>query len=85
MTVEAMTFRAEPEFMSALRTYANQVGLSVNSTIKKIVAPVIGVAETSHDNGLSQFCGCLPKGVANEMLEFVAKADFSKVDPEDCK
>ena len=85
MTVEAMTFRAEPEFMAALRLYAKSIGLSVNSAIKEIVAPVIGVTEISRDNGLSQFCGCLPKDVANEMLEFVDKADFSKVDPEDCK
>jgi len=36
-----------------------------------------------HDNGLGKFRGTLSKKTGDELLKFVAEADFSKVDPED--
>jgi len=36
-----------------------------------------------HDNGLGKFRGTLSKKTGDELLRFVAEADFSKVDRED--
>lgn len=35
------------------------------------------------DNGLGKFRGTLSRKTGDELLKFVAEADFSKVDPED--
>ena len=43
--MEALTFRAEPEFVMALKAYADRLGISVNAAIKEIVAPVIGFSK----------------------------------------
>ena len=37
--MEALTFRAEPEFVMALKDYADKLGISVNAAIKEIVVP----------------------------------------------
>ena len=43
-----------------------------------------GVREVSvRNNGLGKFRGTLAKRTGDELLRFVAEADFSKVDPED--
>ena len=43
-----------------------------------------GVREDhSRNNGLGKFRGTLAKRTGDELLRFVADADFSKVDPED--
>ena len=43
--MEALTFRAEPEFVAALKSYAEGLGISVNAALREIVAPVIGFSK----------------------------------------
>ena len=38
----ALTFRAESDFIDAIRSYSEKAGLSVNAALKEIIAPVIG-------------------------------------------
>ena len=85
MQMAAMTFRAEPDFFAALKAYADGLGVSVNTAIRDVVAPVIGVAKRMHRadvqrNDLKRFCGIL-KDVDCSELERV-QSDFSKVDEE---
>ena len=84
MTVGALTFRAEPDFIEAVRAYAEKMGMSVNSALKEIIAPVIGFARsrkaTAPRNDLSRFCGVL-KDVDCTELE-AAQSSFSPVDEE---
>ena len=47
--MEALTFRAEPEFVSALKDYADRLGISVNGALREIVAPVIGFSKIDED------------------------------------
>ncbi len=83
--MEALTFRAEPEFVTALRSYADRLGISVNAAIKEIVAPVIGVSKrlrTSQRprNNLSRFRGKLTK---DDLAPIVAaQDDFSRIDKD---
>ena len=42
MDVAALTFRAERDFIEAIRSYSDEKGLSVNAALKEIIAPVIG-------------------------------------------
>ena len=79
MQMAAMTFRAEPDFFVALRAYADGLGVSVNTAIRDVVAPVIGVAKRMHTgavprNDLKRFCGVL-KDVDCSELERVQE-DF---------
>ena len=71
----------------ALVMYAKRQTTSLNQAVKEILAASLGVAPAKHriktDNGLSKFCGCVPKDAADELLSFVENADFSKVDNED--
>jgi hypothetical protein len=40
----ALTFRAESDFIDAIRTYSEKVGLSVNAALKEIIASAIGLS-----------------------------------------
>ena len=83
--MEALTFRAEPEFVMALKDYADRLGISVNAALKEIVAPVIGVSKrlrTSRRprNNLARFRGTLTK---DDLAPIVAvQSDFSKIDED---
>ena len=81
--MEALTFRAEPEFISALKGYADGLGISVNAALREIVAPVIGFSKrlrTSRRprNSLSRFRGTLTKDDLAPII--AAQADFSRID-----
>ena len=83
--MEALTFRAEPEFVMALKNYADRLGISVNSALKEIVAPVIGFSKRLRTarrprNNLTRFSGTLTKDDLAPII--AAQADFSKVDEE---
>ena len=83
--MEALTFRAEPEFVMALKNYADRLGISVNSALKEIVAPVIGFSKRLRTarrprNNLMRFSGTLAKDDLAPII--AAQADFSKVDEE---
>ena len=83
--MEALTFRAEPEFVSALRNYADGLGISVNAALREIVAPVIGFSKrlrTSRRprNSLSRFRGTLTKDDLAPIM--AAQADFSRIDED---
>ena len=81
----ALTFRAEPEFVMALKAYADRLGISVNAALKEIVAPVIGFSKrlrTSRHpkNNLVRFRGTLTK---DDLAPIVAaQGDFSKIDED---
>ena len=84
MDIAALTFRAERDFIEAIRSYSEEKGLSVNVALKGIIAPVIGFARRHSTplprNDLSRFCGVL-KDVDCTELEESQKA-FSKIDKE---
>lgn len=85
MTSSAMTFRADPDFFNALRNYADGLGVSVNTAIRDIVAPVIGVTKRMRmkcapRNDAKRFCGLL-KTVDCTELEAVQDR-FSHIDEE---
>ena len=53
-------FRAESDFIDAIRSYSEKAGLSVNAALKEIIAPVIGFSRRSSNmprNNLASFCG----------------------------
>ena len=83
--MEALTFRAEPEFVMALKDYADKLGISVNAAIKEIVAPVIGFskrlrASRRPRNNLSRFRGTLTR---DDLAPIVAaQGDFSRIDED---
>lgn len=83
--MEALTFRAEPEFVSALRSYADGLGISVNAALREIVAPVIGFSKRVRTvrrprNSLSRFRGTLTDEDLAPII--TAQADFSRIDEE---
>ena len=83
--MEALTFRAEPEFVAALRNYADGLGIRVNAALRDIVAPVIGFSKrlrTSRRprNSLSRFRGTLTKDDLAPIM--AAQADFSRIDED---
>ena len=83
--MEALTFRAEPEFISALKGYADGLGISVNAALREIVAPVIGFSKrlrTSRRprNSLSRFRGTLTKDDLAPII--AAQSDFSRIDED---
>ncbi len=84
MEVAALTFRAERDFIEAIRAYSDEKGLSVNAALKEIIAPVVGFVRRHSTplprNDLSRFCGVL-KNVDCTELEESQKA-FSKIDEE---
>ncbi|MBR4612739.1 MAG: hypothetical protein IKO40_08485 [Kiritimatiellae bacterium] len=83
--MEALTFRAEPEFIKALKDYADRLGISVNAALREIVAPVIGVSKRLHTsrrpkNNLARFRGTLTKEDLAPII--AAQGDFSKIDED---
>ena len=83
MAIAALTFRAESDFIEAIRAYSDDKGMSVNAALKEIIAPVIGfvrrrVAEPRND--LGKFCGILKDVNCNE-LEATQSA-FNTIDEE---
>ena len=84
MDTAAITFRAEPDFIKALRAHAAKCGLSVNRALRDIVAPAIGFAKphnaSAPRNNLARFCGCLDKESCRELRD--AQAAFSKIDED---
>ena len=81
--MEALTFRAEPEFIMALKGYADKRGISVNAALKEIVAPVIGFSKRLRSsrrprNNLARFRGTLTKDDLSPIV--AAQDDFSKID-----
>ncbi len=83
--MEALTFRAEPEFVMALKDYVDRLGISVNAALKEIVAPVIGVSKrlrTSRRprNNIARIRGTLTK---DDLAPIVAvQGGFSKIDED---
>ena len=84
MDTAAITFRAEPDLIEALRAYAAKCGMSVNRAIREIVASTIGFAKprnaSAPRNNLARFCGCLDKESCRELRE--AQTAFSKIDED---
>ncbi len=83
MAVAALTFRAENDFIKAIRAYSNKKGMSVNAALKEIIAPVIGFVRrraTAPRNDLEKFCGILKDVDCNE-LEATQSA-FNTIDEE---
>ena len=83
MSMAALTFRAESDFIEAIRAYSEKAGLSINAALKEIIAPVIGFARrrsSAPRNDLSRFCGVL-KDVDCSGLE-AAQSAFSEIDAE---
>ena len=83
--MEALTFRAEPDFITALRNYADSLGISVNAALREIVAPVIGFSKRHRTskrprNNLSRFRGTLTKDDLAPII--AAQGDFSKIDKD---
>ena len=81
--MEALTFRGEPEFIMALKGYADKLGISVNAALKEIVAPVIGFSKRLRSsrrprNNLARFRGTLTKDDLSPIV--AAQGDFSKID-----
>ena len=84
MHVAALTFRAEKDFIEAIRAYSAKRGQSVNTALKEIIAPVVGFvrrrSSSMPQNNLARFCGAL-KDVDCKELEESQKA-FSTIDEE---
>ena len=83
MAIAALTFRAERNFIEAIRAYSNDKGMSVNAALKEIIAPVIGFVRhraTTPLTDLEKFCGMLKDVDCNE-LEATQSA-FNTIDEE---
>lgn len=85
MKTGAITFRAEEDFIEAVKLYADNLGVSVNKALKEIVAPVIGFstkkrADAVPRNDLAKFCGCLKDVDCSELIE--TQKEFDKIDEE---
>ena len=83
--MEALTIRADPDFIKALRNYADSLGISVNAALREIVAPVIGFSKRLRTskrprNNLSRFRGTLTKDDLAPII--AAQGDFSKIDKD---
>ena len=83
MAIAALTFRAESDFIDAIRAYSDKKGVSVNAALKEIIAPIIGFARrraTEPRNDLGKFCGILKDTDCSE-LEATQSA-FGMIDEE---
>lgn len=83
MAIAALTFRAESDFIDAIRAYSDKKGVSVNAALKEIIAPIIGFARrraTEPRNDLARFCGILKDTDCSE-LEATQSA-FGTIDEE---
>lgn len=66
--MSVITVHAEDYIAVAVREYANRIGKSVNLAVKDLLVGALGLAKppkTCHD--LSEFCGILKKGEADEI------------------
>ena len=66
--MSVITIHAEDYIAVAVREYANRIGKSVNFAVKDLLAGALGLAKPPkirHD--LSEFCGILKKGEADEI------------------
>ena len=66
--MSVITIHAEDHIAVAVREYANRIGKSVNVAVKDLLAGALGLAKQPrirHD--LSDFCGILKKGEADEI------------------
>lgn len=57
-----MTIHADDVFAEAMRTYAAELGKSVNQTVKDVFAPILGLVHTTDKvNAWARFDGALPE------------------------
>ena len=81
--MKTMTIRNIPDEVAAyISSRASEEGRSINTMTVSLLTLAAG-RSSARDNGLGKFRGTLSKKTGDELLKFVAEADFSKVDPED--
>ena len=83
MAIAALTFRAESDFIDAIRAYSDKKGVSVNAALKEIIAPIIGFARrraTEPRNDLGKFCGILKDTDCSERE--ATQSAFGTIDEE---
>ena len=83
MAIAALTFRAESDFIEAIRAYSGNKGVSVNTALKEIIAPVIGFVRhraTTPRNDLEKFCGMLKDVDCTELVS--TQSAFNTIDEE---
>ena len=81
--MKTMTIRNIPDEVAAyISGRASEEGRSINTMTVAILSRASG-RSSIRDNGLGKFRGTLAKKTGDELLKFVAEADFSKVDAED--
>ena len=81
--MKTMTIRNIPDEVAAyISGRAAEEGRSINTMTVAILSRATGRSSV-RDNGLGKFRGTLAKKTGDELLKFVAEADFSKVDAED--
>ena len=81
--MKTMTIRNIPDEVAAyISGRASEEGRSINTMTVAILSRAAGRSSV-RDNGLGKFRGTLAKKTGDELLKFVAEADFSKVDAED--
>ena len=84
----ALTLHAiDDELSRALRRRAAETGESLNRTVKDLLATALGLSAPAArpEPDFMRFAGTLSAKDAKEMREFLADADFSKVDAEEWK
>ena len=81
--MKTMTIRNIPDEVAAyISGRASEEGRSINTMTVAILTRASGRSSV-RDNGLGKFRATLAKKTGDELLKFVAEADFSKVDAED--
>ena len=74
----------DPALDGAVRKKAQQLGLSLNKTIKQLLAAALGIDLQAGQNrkaGFADLCGAWSR---EDLIEFDnASADLRKIDPED--
>ena len=81
--MKTMTIRNIPDEVAAyISGRASEEGRSINTMTVAILSRATGRSSV-RDNGLGKFRRTLAKKTGDELLKFVAEADFSKVDAED--
>ncbi len=76
----------EPTTAKLLMMYARRESKSLNQSVKDILATALGAVPRRRekvDNGLGKFHGCISRKAADDLLDYVDNADFSKVEKED--
>ncbi len=76
----------EPTTAKLLIMYARRESKSLNQSVKDILAAALGAVprrQEKVDNGLGKFRGCISRKTADDLLDYVENADFSKVEKED--